>query len=310
MRVAAAILSVLFLLGLTACGDKGKSSAPTTGPGPATTPTGETQPTTTESTITAPPPVTTIESEIPNQPVGAKGKIAAAKYRAYLRKRAKILDEQTAVFVKALRRGDPETAVKTYARLRASYERLQPIAVRLGLEADMNAREGSVEQSDWRGFHPIEKQIFDVGTTEGMGKIGDELAADTTEIRAGIKTLDITPSLVLTDLNVALARAGTNMAPEEEPYSLENLSAASGNTKTAKATWAVLRPVVAASDKKLAKEIDEAIESVYITVESMLRPGIGYRRYDDIGPNDISAIVNAADAARAALIPAEQYLSN
>ena len=57
-------------------------------------------------------------------------------------------------------------------------------------------------------------------------------------------------------------------------------------------------------------EIDSAIETLYITVESLKPPKSGYRRYDDLGPNDIAAIVNAADSARAALIPAEQYLSN
>ncbi len=303
MRVPAALVCVLLLFGLAACGDKEKSSAPTT---QATT--GETGSTSTSTTPVAPPPVTTLE-EIPSQPVGPSGEVAAAKYRAYLKKRAAVLNTETAKFVAALRRGDPETAVKTYPDVRAAYERLQPIAVRLGLEADMNAREGAVPASDWLGFHRIEKTIFETGMTDGTAAPGGQLATDAAQIQQSIDSLDIDPAWILTDLNVALARAGTNMAAEEEAYSLQNLAAASGNTKTAKAAWAALRPLVAASDKSLATDIDNAIETLYITVESM-KTEAGYRRYDDIGPNDVSAVVTAADTARAALIPAEQYLSN
>ena len=120
----------------------------------------------------------------------------------------------------------------------------------------------------------------------------------------------LTPSAwILTDLNVALQRAATNMAPEEEKYSLQNLAAASGNAKTANAAWRMLRPLVAAEDEALAGEVDSAIETLFTTVES-LKTQAGYRRFDDLGPADVTAIVNAADAARAALIPAEQYLSN
>ncbi len=302
MRVPAALLCVLLLLGLAACGDKDKTSAPTT---QATT--GETS---TSTTPVVPPPVTTLENVIPSQPVGPSGEVAAAKYRAYLKKRAAILDTQTEKFVAALRRGDPETAVKTYPAARAAYERLQPIAVRLGLEADMNAREGAVPASDWRGFHKIEKTIFDSGMTSGTEAPGKRLEADAAEIQDSIDSLEIDPAWILTDLNVALARAGTNMAHEEEAYSLQNLAAVSGNTKTAVAAWAALRPLVAAEDKALAKEIDEAVHTAYITVESLFVPRIGYRRFDNISDSDITAVVNAADAARAALIPAEQYLSN
>jgi iron uptake system component EfeO len=260
--------------------------------------------------VAAPPPVTTLEDEVPSVPVGPSGEEAVAEYRSYLKKRSALLVAQTAVFAAALRRGDPETAVKTYPNVRASYERLQPIAVRLGLDTDMNAREGAVDKADWRGFHRIEKTIFDTGMTGGTEAPGARLAEDAAKIQQGIDSLEIDPAWILTDLNVALARAGTNMAAEEEAYSLENLAAVSGNTKTAKAAWQVLRPLVAASDKKLATEIDEAIQTAYITVESMFVPRAGYRRYDDIGSSDVTAVVNAADAARAALVPAEQYLSN
>jgi iron uptake system EfeUOB component EfeO/EfeM len=304
MRAPVALLCVLLLLGLAACGDKEKSSAPTT---PATT-AGESTPQTSTEVI-VPPPATTLE-EVPSQPVGPSGAVAAAKYRKYLTSRAAVLDAQTAKFAAALRRGDPETAVKTYANLRAAYERLQPIAVRLGLDTQMNAREGSVPASEWQGFHMIEKTIFESGMTGGTEAAGQQLAANAATIKQSIPSLEIDPAWILTDLNVALARAATNLAAEEEPYSHENLAAASGNTKTARVAWRALRPLVAASDPQLAREIDDAIQTAYITVESMLVPGQGYRRYDDISENDITAVVNAADAARAALIPAEQYLSN
>ncbi len=300
MRVPAVLLCVLLLLGLAACGDKSKSSAPTT---PGETTSGDTT-----TTPAPPPPAATLET-IPSQPVGPAGAIAAEKYRAYLNKQSAALDVQLTKFAAALKGGDPETAVKTYPNVRAAYERLQPIAVRLGLDTDMNAREGAVPAADWRGFHQIEKTIFDTGMTGGTEETGPRLAADAKQIQDSIDTLEIDPAWILTDLNVALQRVATNMAPEEEKYSLQNLAAASGNAKTANAAWRMLRPLVAAEDEALAGEVDSAIETLFTTVES-LKAQAGYRRFDDLGPADVTAIVNAADAARAALIPAEQYLSN
>lgn len=291
---------MLLLAGLTACGDKAKSSAPTT---PDAT-TGDTT-----STPAPPPPAETLET-IPSQPVGPSGKAAVEKYRAYLAKQSATLTEQTAAFAAALKGGDPEAAVKTYAKVRASYERVQPIAVRLNLDTDMNAREGAVSAEEWRGFHQIEKTIFDTGMTGGTEATGQQLADEAAQIEQSVDSLEIDPAWILTDLNVALARAATNMAAEEEAYSLQNLAAASGNSKTAKAAWAILRPLVAAEDKTLAGEVDSAIQTLYVTVESLKTPRSGYRRFDDLSPDDVSAIVNAADGARAALIPAEQYLSN
>jgi iron uptake system component EfeO len=290
---------VLLLLGLAACGDKDKTSAPT---GAGTT-AGDT------TSTPAPPPAETLET-IPSQPVGPSGAVAVEKYRTYLKKQAAVLTAETAAFAAALKRGDPETAVKTYPKVRAAYERLQPIAVRLNLDTDMNAREGAVPAADWRGFHQIEKTIFDTGTTGGTEATGQQLADDAAKIEQSIDSLEIDPAWILTDLNVALARGRTNMAAEEEQYSLQNLAAASGNSKTARAAWTALRPLVAAEDEALAGEIDSAIETLFVTVESLKPPKSGYRRYDDLGPNDIAAIVNAADSARSALIPAEQFLSN
>jgi iron uptake system component EfeO len=301
MRVPAVLLCVLLLLGLAACGDKSKSSAPTT---PGETTSGDT----TSTPAPPPPPAETLET-IPSQPVGPAGAIAAEKYRAYLNKQSAALDLQLTKFAAALEGGDPETAVKTYPNVRAAYERLQPIAVRLGLDTNMNAREGAVPAADWRGFHQIEKTIFDTGMTGGTEETGPQLAADAQQIQDSIGTLEIDPAWILTDLNVALQRAAANMAPEEEAYSLQNLAAASGNAKTANAAWRMLRPLVAAEDKKLAGEVDSAIETLFTTVES-LKTEAGYRRFDDLSTGDVTAIVNAADAARAALIPAEQYLSN
>ena len=300
MRVPAVLLCVLLLLGLAACGDKSKSSAPTT---PGETTSGDTT-----TTPAPPPPAATLET-VPSQPVGPAGAIAAEKYRAYLNKQSAALDVQLTKFAAALKGGDPETAVKTYPNVRAAYERLQPIAVRLDLDTDMNAREGAVPAADWRGFHQIEKTIFDTGMTGGTEETGPQLAADAKQIQDSIDTLEIDPAWILTDLNVALQRAATNMAPEEEKYSLQNLAAASGNAKTANAAWRMLRPLVAAEDEALAGEVDSAIETLFTTVES-LKTEAGYRRFDDLSTGDKTAIVNAADAARAALIPAEQYLSN
>lgn len=202
------------------------------------------------------------------------------------------------VFEAALRRGDPETAVKTYPTVRAAYERVQRIAVRLDLDTPMNAQEGAVPASEWSGFHRIEKAIFDTGTTGGTEAPGARLLVDANAVRDAVQTLELDPELILADAKTLLQRiSDTTSTSEEEPYSLANLYAISGNLRSAEAAWRALRPLAAANDKALASEVDGAFQTAVTTIESF-RTSRGLRTYDELGERDKAAIFNAVNVAR------------
>lgn len=292
MRLRAPALALLLVLPLVlaACGDK-----TATAPDPVTTPL-------TDGVMTsaappappAPPPSVTVEPP----PAGSKGADAVAAYRAYLQKQAGIFITQTTIFTTALRRGDPETAVKTYPKARAAYERLQRIAARLDLDTAMNAQEGTVPSESWSGYHMIEKTIFDTGMTSGTEQPAAELLANAHTMRDAVDAIQLDPELILNDAQALLARiVDTTTSPDEEKYSLQNLYAISGNLRSAEAAWKAIRPLAAEKDKPLAREIDVAIATAIVTIESY-RTSRGFRTYDELGDNERGEIQNAVEVAR------------
>ena len=299
MRSRASALAVLIAvpLVLAACGEK-KDAAPTG----ATT--SESTPATTTEATTTQPQATTVEVTPP--PAGSNGAKAVKAYKAYLVAQSAVLMKQITVFTTALREGDPETAVKTYGKARAAYESLQRVAARLGLDPAMNAQEGTVPASEWSGFHMIEKTIFDTGTTGGTEEPAARLMTDATAVRDSVKELQLDPELILRDMQDLLARiADTTVEPSEEPYSLANLYAMSGDLRSAEAAWRALRPLVAANDRSLAAELDGAFQTAVVTIESNRVPGRGFRSYDELGDLERTAIVNAVNVARESLASAD-----
>lgn len=291
MRSRASALAVLIAvpLVLAACGDK-KDAAPTVA-------TSESTPATTTAPTTTQAQATTVEVTPP--PAGSNGAKAVKAYKAYLVAQSAVLMKQMTVFTTALREGDPETAVKTYAKTRAAYESLQRVATRLGLDPAMNAQEGTVPASEWSGFHMIEKTIFDTGTTAGTEEPAARLMTDATAVRDGVKALKLDPDLIFRDMQDLLARIDdVTSESSEESYSLQNLYAISGDLRSADAAYRALRPLVAANDESLARELDGAFHTAVITVESFRVPGRGFRSYDELGQLDRSAVVNAVNVAR------------
>ena len=291
MRLRAPALALLLVLplALAACGDK-----TATAPDAVTTPL--TDGVTTSAAPPAPPAPPPVTVDPP--PAGSKGADAVAAYRAYLKKQAGIFMTQTTIFTTALRRGDPETAVKTYPKARAAYERLQRIAARLDLDTAMNAQEGAVPAESWSGYHMIEKTIFESGMTSGTEEPAVELLTNAQTMRNAVDAIQLDPELILTDAQQLLARiVDTTTSPDEEKYSLENLYAISGNVRSAEAAWKALRPLAAEKDPKLAKEIDGAIATAIVTIESF-RTSRGFRTYDELGDNERAQIQSAVEVAR------------
>ena len=294
MRLRAPALALLLVLPLVlaACGDK-----------TATAPDGvTTQPPLTDGVTTSaappapppPPPPVTVEPP----PAGSKGAAAVAAYRAYLKKQANIFMKQTTIFTTALREGDPETAVKTYPKARAAYERLQRIAARLDLDTAMNAQEGAVPAESWSGYHMIEKTIFDSGMTSGTEQPAVELQTNAQTMRNAVDAIQLDPELILNDAQQLLARiVDTTTSPDEEKYSLQNIYAISGNLRSAEAAWKAIRPLAAEKDPKLAKEIDGAIATAVTTIESY-RTSRGFSPYDELGENERAQIQSAVEVAR------------
>jgi iron uptake system EfeUOB component EfeO/EfeM len=295
VRPSRIALFALLALALVAAGCGKKSQSTTQS---ATSTSGDT-------TAPAPPPgpVITTSAEPPPPPADPLLRQAVEDYQKALKRDADVLVNKTTGLSKALDAGDPETAVGLYPETRAAYERLQAIAVAFGLAQGMDAREDAVPADEWTGFHQIEKTLFDVGTTGGTEASGRKLVADAKTIRAQVQDLELTPAQIAAVADALLARvATTTTQAEEEQYSLANLYAVSGNLRGAEAAWKALRPYAQKQDKAKSHEVDVALASVINVVES-LRTQRGLRTYDELGSNDIAALVNGANETRSKLAP-------
>ncbi len=92
-----------------------------------------------------------------------------------------------------------EEAKKLYAPARAYYERIEPVAEALGdLDPNIDARVNDVDAADWRGFHRIEKALWEDKTTAGTEGFADQLLKDAQLLRAKIETIDLDASLMVT----------------------------------------------------------------------------------------------------------------
>ena len=87
---------------------------------------------------------------------------AATEYVAFVRTESATLLRGTRAFAAAYAAGDTAKARALYARTRASYERIEPVAERFGdLDAELDPREADVAAGTaWTGWHRIEKGLW------------------------------------------------------------------------------------------------------------------------------------------------------
>src|SRR5689334_15954221 len=79
-------------------------------------------------------------------------KEATQQYRKFAIEQCDLFVKSTGEFVAAVKAGDIAKSKELYAPTRMYYERIEPIAEALGdLDPNIDAREGDVEEKDWRG---------------------------------------------------------------------------------------------------------------------------------------------------------------
>jgi iron uptake system component EfeO len=99
----------------------------------------------------------------------------ATQYATYVVNEAAALVASVQPLVDAITNGDLAAAKVAYAQARAPYERIEPVAESFAvgddnLDADIDAREGDVPAAQWKGFHFIEKALFEDNTLTGAGR--------------------------------------------------------------------------------------------------------------------------------------------
>lgn len=123
------------------------------------------------------------------KPTQSKLEAAVAGYKDYVTKQAGELVTVTESFVGTIKKGDVEGAQPLYAKARAYYERIEPVAASFPNDLDrrIDLREADLRPGEkWTGFHHVEKNLWMSKPPPDTNAIADQLMADVKELEAAI----------------------------------------------------------------------------------------------------------------------------
>jgi iron uptake system component EfeO len=227
----------------------------------------------------------------------ADERAAVAAYRRYVERQSTLLVTTTGAFVDALAQGDVARAKRLYAAARTPYERIEPVAESFGdLDPRIDARAGDVPAASWTGFHPIEKILWQKGTTGGTAALGAQLLRDVKLLRTKVETIELEPAQIANGAVELLNEVSkSKITGEEERYSRIDLVDFEANVQGARAAFAAVRPILAGAHRTLGVQIAARFDDV----ENALGPyrrASGFVAYDDLQPTDTRALSRSIDA--------------
>ncbi|WP_028546611.1 iron uptake system protein EfeO [Paenibacillus taiwanensis] len=224
-------------------------------------------------------------------------KDAIEQYRKYVIEECDRFVTLTGEFVAAVKTGDMEKAKSLYAPARMHYERIEPIAEALGdLDPNIDARDGDVEEKDWRGFHRIEQALWDKKTTDGQQAYADRLLSDAKLLRAKVETTEIEASLLVTGAVELLNEVSTSkVTGEEERYSHTDLYDFAANVEGAQKIYELLKPQLEKKDAELDKQIETRFKALTDEL-APFKKGEGYVSYTELTKEDVRRLSQNLDA--------------
>ncbi|MDQ1736857.1 MAG: iron uptake system component EfeO [Pseudonocardiales bacterium] len=248
----------------------------------------------------------TVTQSLTRQPSSAPASDGAAallskapdQYRRYVQSKTEELVALTAPFVAAVKAGEVAVAKARYAKARAPYESIEPVAESFGdLDLAIDGRDGDVPARDWSGFHRIEKQLWIAGNTKGMVPVADKLLADVKMLAARIKTTTFQPAELANGATELLNEISkTKLTGEEERYSRTDLSDVDANLQGSQAAFDLLAPALEVSDPGLTSTIRSRFNDARVLMQKYARPGGEFARYPAVTPAQIKVLIVAFDA--------------
>ncbi|MBE3569853.1 MAG: EfeM/EfeO family lipoprotein [Bacillales bacterium] len=219
------------------------------------------------------------------------------EYRKYAIGEINEFVKETEEFTNAVKNGDIEKAKQIYPLARMHYERSEPIAEVFGdLDPKIDAREGDVPQAEWKGYHRIEKGLWQENTTAGLEPYADQLLKDVKLLRAKVETVNVTPDLLITGAVDLLNEVSTSkVTGEEDRYSHTDLYDFAANVQGAEKIYELLKPALEKKDKKLAEEIGQHFDQVNQLL-AQHKKGDGYVPYTELTSAQVKELSQAIDA--------------
>ncbi|HEX3362158.1 MAG TPA: iron uptake system protein EfeO [Solirubrobacterales bacterium] len=232
-------------------------------------------------------------------------------YKEYLLENSEELTELTKPFVDAVIAGEIEKAKQLYPEARIPYERIEPVAESFGtLDPEIDARANDVPPSEFKGFHRIEKALWEEETTKGMKPVAEGLQRNVEELEDEIKgKIKIQATEIANGANELLTEVSTSkITGEEERYSHIDLVDFKANVEGAQVAFEATVPLIEKENAALIKEVEADYEAVFAALKPYERktyPGFVY--YGELTKADTRKLAQVIDALadKSALIPAQ-----
>ena len=223
-----------------------------------------------------------------------------AEYKKYVEGQIDMLLKDTENFAKLLKEGKLDEAKKVYPLIRMAYERSEPIAESFG-ESDVKIdyrlvdfKEEFKNEEGWKGFHRIEKILWEQNTTKGTEKYADDLVNDIKELKAKIATIEVTPDLMVTGAIDLLNEVSTQkITGEEEVFSHTDLYDFRANIEGAQKIFELFRPKLEQKDAKLVTTLDTEFKAVNALLDKYMTDVKNYKLYTELKPEDTKALAEA-----------------
>jgi iron uptake system component EfeO len=225
---------------------------------------------------------------------------ATAAYAAYVDEQVDQLVAGTTELVTAVKGGDVTAAKALYAPVRRPWERIEPVAELFpDSDAAIDSRVDDFSGPDdpkFTGFHRIEKGLWEDGSTNGLDTIADQLQTDVQSLATNVRSLQITPDVMVNGAAGLIEEAAqTKITGEEERYSRTDLDTFAANVDGAKVIYDTISPLLAPVDPTLNDEI----AGRFTAIAGLLEPYeqgdafVSYDQLDDADRNQLKAALAA-----------------
>lgn len=227
----------------------------------------------------------------------AEAKQAVADYRTFLEAQTVLLTKRVGTFTAAVKAGDVAGAKARYASAREPYERIEPVAEAFGdLDPKIDVRINDVANDDeFTGFHRIERELWQTGSTKGLGPIADQLLADVKDLEQRVRTIELEPAQIANGAVELLGEVSkSKITGEEDRYSHTDLVDFKANVEGAEEAYNVVSPILSSRDTALEQQIAPEFKAVYAALAPYAR-GDGFVSYTELTPADkrkLSAALN------------------
>lgn len=223
-----------------------------------------------------------------------------SEYKKYVEGQIDMLLKDTENFAQLLKTGKLDEAKKVYPLIRMAYERSEPIAESFG-ESDIKIdyrlvdfKEEFKNEEGWKGFHRIEKILWEQNTTKGTEKYAEDLVNDIKELKAKIATIEVTPDLMVTGAIDLLNEVSTQkITGEEEVFSHTDLYDFRANIEGAQKIFELFRLKLEQKDAKLVTTLDTEFKAVNALLDKYMTDDKNYKLYTELKPEDTKALAEA-----------------